>query len=858
MYKALLAGTLMLLSLVLRAEDYSMTSPDGHLKATVHLVDGKLSYSVSKDNRAIINESALGLKLSAIDLTEELELVEVDSSVVDDAYTLPVGKRSQYRDNCHTLSITTSRKTWRQTVLFRLYDDGFAFRYSIPRYGGHTSATLTDEASLIRINNISSVTACQFIGNKGGNDPNYPYEGLYTQYTKWETLASTADGRFNSPTLAYNGKDYLLISEADNRGIFCTSLTKAEKEEGTFSYSWTGQTKDYAEEKEHSIYCTLPAFTPWRMVVCGDIKTIFETTMAENLCPPTTMTDLSWIKPGVASWYWGGSDGDKSEIRKAYGGLKEGEMVHADLAAEMGWPYHLIDAGWSSSWFPGFVQHANEQGVECLLWQNANLNSSKDFSNENMDATLKKWKSWGIKGVKVDFWEDDSKETMTRIENLYKTAAKYKMLVNLHGCTRPSGLRRTYPHIMTQEGIYGGEQNFWNSKKNTTFQHLSVLFTRNVVGAMDYTPGDFATWRGSILTHRSMGHKMALLTLFESGIVHIAECPENLKYFLGRDIMKRLPTAWDESRLVEGNPSSYATIARRKGEDWWISGISVNERTCRMKLDFLEDNRQYTAYIYRDGTCRSDLAFEKKQVKKGTSLSIKEISEGGFLVQISPLDNLDVPVDRVTYEAESSANTLTGQANRKTYSTLHASGGGYVDYVGDGGKIQFNRVKADRDGQYLLTIYFMTCDTRKAKLLVNGEQVGDTITFRDNGDCTGSWNPDGMAWKMIPITLKKGSANTITIQSFEDMWAPNFDRITIHPILTEEEITGIKNSLNRPSPNPSLYGGEIYDLCGRRVNSNSKIQNSKFTVQEDSFTLNSSFKKGIYIINGKKYCTSSH
>ena len=484
---------LLTLPSALRADDFTVTSPDGHLKATVSLADGKLSYAVTSDERPIVNESPLGLKFSSIDFTDGLELVETDNGSVDDSYTLPVGKRSHYRDHCNTLSVTAQKGTWRMTVLFRLYDDGFAFRYVIPKYNGHTNAFFTEEASRIRIADWKSCAACQFRGNAGSNDPNYPYEGLYTQFSSWQTLLDTGDRRYNSPTLVFNGTDYLLISEADCRSFFCTSLTKAEEQVGEFSYSWTGATKDYADEKTYRISCPLPAYTPWRMVVCGSPKTIFETTMTENLCPPTTMTDLSWIRPGVAGWYWGGSDGGKNEIKEAYGGLRQGEWAHCELAADMGWPYYLIDAGWSSSWFPSFVNDAKEKGVECLLWQNANLGSSQDFSNANMDATLKRWQQWGIKGIKVDFWEDDSRETMTRMENLYKAAAKYKMLVNLHGCTRPSGLRRTYPHIMTQEGIYGGEQQFWHAKKNSTQHHLDVLFTRNVVGAMDFTPGDFAT-----------------------------------------------------------------------------------------------------------------------------------------------------------------------------------------------------------------------------------------------------------------------------------------------------------------------------------------------------------------------------
>ena len=802
-------------TLTLKAEDYVVSSPDEHLKVTVSFTEGKLSYTVSRDDRTIVSESPLGLKFNTADLTEELELEEVENGSTDDSYTLPVGKRSQYRDHCNTLSISTTKGLWKMIVLFRVYDDGFAFRYHIPKYKGHSIAYFTEEASRIRIPNINSVLACRFLGNSGGNDPNYPYEGLYTEYTNWQTLRETGDARYNSPTLIYNGTDYFLISEADCRSFFCTSLTKVEEQEGEFSYSWTGQTKDYAEDKAHRITCNLPTYTPWRMVVCGDLKTIFETTMTENLCPPTEQTDLSWIKPGVAAWYWGGSDGNKSEIRDAYGGIHEGEWAHCELAADMGWSYYLIDAGWSSSWFPTFTNDASERGVNCILWQTASLNSNQSFSNENMEATLKKYQGWGIKGIKVDFWEDDSKETMTRMENLYKLAAKYHMLVNYHGCTRPSGLRRTYPHIMTQEGIFGGEQNFWHSKKNTTQQHLGVLFTRNVVGAMDYTPGDFATWRGSILTHRSMGHHMALLTLFESGIVHIAECPQNLQYFLGRDIMKRLPTAWDESLLLEGNPTKFATVARRKGNDWWVSGISANERTLRLKLDFLEEGTNYTAYIYKDGNCRSDLKFEKKQVTKGKYLSIKELSEGGFLIQISPDDNLAVPLERTTYEAEATGNNLSGGAKAKDYDALHASGGKFVGDLGLGGAIKFNRIKASHSGDYILTIYYISKDTRPAKLLVNDVQIGDTIYFQSNGDCTSTWNPEGMGWKMIPITLPEGSRNTITIQAFDDRWAPNFDRITIHPVLSDEEVTGIdfKGLKNFEELNNTYY----YALDGQKL-----------------------------------------
>lgn len=822
----LLLAALAILPGAARADEFRVSSPDGKITATVTLDEGQLSYTVHKDGRLLVAPSPLGLKTTNVDLTQGLNLVSSDTAVIDDPYTLPVGKQSQYRDHCHMLSVVTERSSLRQTVQFRLYDDGFAFRYVIPKSRSLSRVVLTGEASRIRMANFSNSLACKFIGNI--QTPNYPYEGHYDLYTTWSALLQAGDRRFNAPTLASDGQDYLLLSEADNRGIFCSSFVKAENRKGEFSFAWTGEVKDYAEDKKQSVICALPAYTPWRMVVAGDLATVFETTMTENLCPPTVIDDMSWIKPGVSAWYWGGSDGNKTDIQKVYGGIREGEYDHADFAAEMGWPYTLIDGGWSAEWVPSLVKHAQEKGVECLLWQTAKLSDSQDFSNGNMEKTLKQWASWGIKGIKIDFWEDDSHETMVRMENLLKLCGKYQMLVNFHGCTRPSGLRRTYPYLMTQEGIYGGENNFWAPGNISATHHLNLMFTRNVVGAADYTPGDFASFLGSIITQVSMGQHMALMTAFESGITHIAECPENLRHFLGKDIMKRLPTAWDESRLLEGKLLKYATIARRSGEDWWVSGLCTDARNCKLTFDFLEEGRTYTAYIYRDGNCRSDLKFNKVQVKKGSSLNIKELSEGGFLVQVSPRADLDSPVERVTYEAESTVNTLTGDARRDTYSPLHASAGGYVTYVGKGSMLQFNNVVADHDGDYMLTIYYITQDKRNAKLLVNGEVLCDSLVFNGNDDMTHTYSPEGMGWKMVPVRLKAGR-NTITLQSYADGWAPNFDRITLHPLAASTP-----DGVGSVAPAVKVEAGAIYDLTGMQLKS-----------VPDS---------GIYVRGGKKYC----
>ena len=195
-------------------------------------------------------------------------------------------------------------------------------------------------------------------------------------------------------------------------------------------------------------------------------------------------------------------------------------------------------------------------------------------------------------------------------------------------------------------------------------------------------------------------------------------------------------------------------------------------------------------------------------------------------MQISPRDDLPVPAERTVYEAEATTNTLTGNGKRYTYSTLHASGGGYVGYLGLGNKLQFNNVMADKAGEYLLTIYYMTEGLRTSQLLVNGEQVGDTVKFKGNYDMIKTFNPEGMGWKMIPVKLNEGS-NTITLQAYPDMWGPNIDRITLHPLQVDAD------AINEVSQTVPVDAQGIYDLSGRSL-----------PAPPDS---------GVYIQNGKKY-----
>lgn len=805
-----LLSVLLLNPLASAADDYEVVSPNGNISALLHFEEGRMSYSVKKGDKMLVERSPLGLTTNQADFSAGgLEYVSHNVAALDETYTLTTGKRRECRNNFSQLTFTVRhvKAAWNLSVLFRLYDDGFAFRYVLPKKGSLNRIQITDEASRIKVKGFKYCLGCRFNHPDDYYHPNIPYESNYGRYAWTDLQGHGHDARLNAPALVSAGLDYLLITEAANVGTYSTALLRAESAEGEFSFAYSGDTKDMNTDKIHSLTVELPMKTPWRMAIVGGLSDVFESVMTENLNAPNTLKDTTWIRPGWVSWDWGGVEGG------SYGPSRvQCDREYIDLAVEMGWPYVLVDGGWRHEHMPDIMSYANAKGVDVLLWQTADLSDSQQFSYSNMAKTLDEWKAWGVKGVKIDFWEDDSRTTMDRMELLLKLCAERKMLVNFHGCTRPSGLRRTYPHLMTQEGIMGGEQNFWNNKYMTAEHHINLFFTRNVVGAADYTPGDMLDQAGTLINKTSVAHRMGLLVGFESGLQHVAESPEDLRYFEGRDIMKRIPAVWDESRLLEGNVTQYASIARRNGEDWWIAGATVPARYSRIKLDFLVPDKEYTAYIYRDGACRSDMTFESRTVDSNTTLSIRQILCGGYLVQITPKADLSVPAARETYEAEAAGNTMSSGVTVNNVDATYASGGKQVNNLGLGRLLTFNGIKATHGkGQYVLSFYYITADNRDAEILLNGKSHG-TVTFKGNHKRVNTFGPEGMGLYRMVVDLQEGDKNQLTIKAPKEGWSPNFDRITLTPLVTEgssvSEVT---------SEGKQVVSGPVFSLDGRML-----------------------------------------
>lgn len=386
---------------------------------------------------------------------------------------------------------------------------------------------------------------------------------------------------------------------------------------------------------------TLPWTLPWRVVIVGDrAGHILESDLVNDLAPASRVADTSWIKPGRSAWsWWSQSDSPKhAEALNAF----------TDLAAEMGWEYALVDANWNfmqTGKIEDVIAHAKEKHVGLLFWYNSGgphndvTEAPRDRmhtreARRNEFAQLQKW---GVKGVKVDFWHSDKQDRIRQYREVLADAADFQLLVNFHGCTIPRGWSREFPNLIGMEAVFGAEQyKFRESMARQAAWFNTVLsFTRNVIGAMDYTPVTFGDAKYPHQTTNA--HELALSVVFETPIQHFADSTQSYRSLpdAAKTFLKRVPSAWDETRALSGEPGQSVVIARRNGDAWYVGGINgrIEALTVRVDLGFLKDG-SWTATIVRDGAQDREFASETKTVSPTETTVITMRPRGGFVMRI--------------------------------------------------------------------------------------------------------------------------------------------------------------------------------------------------------------------------------
>jgi len=406
--------------------------------------------------------------------------------------------------------------------------------------------------------------------------------------------------------------------------------THFQRSDNRFTYSYP-----LDQKKIGPVHSTLPFQSPWRMAIISPENPgkIVESYLVENLNPPTKPVYLNqdgsikdWVKPGRVMWDFIARDGDKP--RMWIGAVKE-----------MGWEYYMADAGFANRWggsdsVSNVVKYADDQGIGVIGWAH-----TREFdTREKADSTMGRYAAWGLKGAKIDFfdnntlsenprdWRDyeDTQQSLQMRDWIFDLGIKYSFLLELHGNTIPTGERRQYPNLMTLEGVDGMER-----RTKPASNDLTIPYVRNVMGPVSYTVIHFERSPG---TH---AYQLAMPIVYEAGLMIYAEHGKKLLDWPGREMIKDIPSTWDETKYMEGMPAGHIVIARRKGADWYIGGMTDEARTVEISLNFLNEGKKYHALIFNDDT-HTTIKKETRLISSNDTLSLSLLERGGFALRIRP------------------------------------------------------------------------------------------------------------------------------------------------------------------------------------------------------------------------------
>jgi len=626
---------------------WTVASPDGALTFELTLGDG-LTYTVGHRHDStrgdVLLASPLGVRRDDQEFVNGLKFVKAGSvAKIDETYTVVHGKRRSIHHQARQQTFSFANGSGAIVELIvQVANDGVAFRYRFPGTGAQPHKLVEE------LTGFSVPTGATAWMQEQQPPTRYSpaYEAMFTEVAAGTAAPTPSGWAFPALFKIADGRDWLLITEADVNETNCATRLATDATDGRYHIRLpeSGEGKGVGEVEPQS---TLPWTLPWRVLIVGSTTSVIaESTLVEDVSSPSVVKDTRWIKPGRVSWSWWSDDNSPRD--------EAALNSFTDLAAEMGWEYSLIDANWNLM-DPDALQrvlaHAREKHIGMLLWYNSGgpHNDVTEQPRDRMhqrDVRRKEFaqlQQWGVKGVKVDFWQSDKQDRIQQYIELMKDAADFHLMVDFHGCTLPRGWSRTYPHLMTMEAVPGAEQYKFNEKYSAKapWHNVVLAYTRNVVGGMDYTPVTFTDHKYPRVT--SDGHELALSVVFESGLQHFADSvasyhklPAEASAFL-----KAVPAAWQESRLLGGEPGKLAVFARRgpdgPGSGWYIGGISGDEKaqTFELDLSFLGAARgEQTLTLINDGDGPRQLTTTTRQVKASDKIRVEVQPRGGFVARV--------------------------------------------------------------------------------------------------------------------------------------------------------------------------------------------------------------------------------
>ena len=645
------------------AAEQRVTSPDGKLTLVVS-DDAGLRYRVELDDKPLLADSVLGLAFAdGTTLGPTAKITTTKTAERDAMWDNPIGQRRTVPDRFNELRVelrepATPARTF--ALVARAYDDGVAFRYDLPEASGLGEFTLQRELTEFRFPADHRAWA----GDESACAEN--------TYREQKLSAIPQQGKSNQPfrsvlpLLVETPDAYVSVAESDLldwAGLFLTGTGE------------NGVRAELAprEDKRGAVTGRVPMLSPWRVLMVGRaVGDLVTNDLVATLATPSRVADISWIKPGISAWdaWWTGVNSSQPQFTGLQArGDNRSHREYIDFASEMGWPYQLVDWFWYEHManerknlfsrpnnpsgdftkftpdidIPSLVDYARSKNVRLFVWGH-----SLDLQTAGVDKTLAYLASLGVAGVKIDFINSDSQEAVQWCVGVIESAARHHLMVDFHGTYKPTGLFRTYPNFVTQEGVLGNEYNKLGGNRVDARHTLILPFTRGLLGPMDFTPGGFLNRTPTTFKTTSpaqvMGtraRQLAMTIVYRSPLLVLCDSPANYRGQPGIEFFRGLPTVWDESVVLSAAIDKHVVIARRSGERWYVAAMNDSDAVkLEVPLDFLGSKvRAWNLREFADGAdpATPETVVEKtRALDDARTLTLTFQPDGGYAAVISP------------------------------------------------------------------------------------------------------------------------------------------------------------------------------------------------------------------------------
>lgn len=634
------------------AKDYNLQSPDGKVSVTAS-VDNGISWSVRLNNTLILDNASLAM--TVISGTKESVLGDNPKVMSENVRSVdnviePVvpNKSSRIRDSYKELTLKFSGN---YSIQLRAYNDGVAYRFITDMGGeidvGNETVTLPfgddftiwfpEEESMIshyersyRVTKVSEILPEQFASLP-----------VYFQSPNGINVLFTESDLYDYPGMFLSGADHGF------KALFPKAILETQPAEQNPDRSEIITKKaDYIARTDGQ------RSFPWRVFIISDRPGgIVESNLVFQLARPLKLENTDWIKPGKVAWDWWNAN-NVYHVDFQAGINTTTYRYYIDFASKLGLAYIILDEGWSKTTtnlmesnpdidVPELVRYGQQKGVGVILW------TLWKPLEQNMEAILDTFVTWGAKGIKVDFMQRADQGMVNYYERVAREAAKRNLLVDYHGAFKPAGLRRAYPNVLSYEGVKGNEHNKW-SRDITPKHTVTIPFIRMVAGPMDFTPGAMRNGMGENFSVRftrpmsqgTRAHQVAMYVVYESPLQMMCDSPTH--YYEEMETAKyisKIPVTWDETKVLDSAIGEYIVVARRKGDTWYI-GAMTDEEPRRVALDFsFLPAGEYTMEIMQDGINARRYAEDYQMItvplSNSDSRTINLAPGGGWIAIIS-------------------------------------------------------------------------------------------------------------------------------------------------------------------------------------------------------------------------------